>query len=166
MKKISLIILLFSLFQTTVVASSSLPGTTPDPKANEVMIPLVGTSKLISLADYLNLTPQAYKQLTGKKLKLGQKIDLGVSKHFIKKMIRKDGTVDVQQMKKKGFFSGWQWHWGGFALGFFFSFLGVIATLFFNDDYKWDRFWSALHTAVWLGLIIGIIASVVAGGTY
>ncbi|HTM91355.1 MAG TPA: hypothetical protein VL095_02980 [Flavisolibacter sp.] len=166
MKKISLIILLFSLFQTTVVASSSLPGTTPDPKANEVMIPLVGTSKLISLADYLNLTPQAYKQLTGKKLKLGQKIDLGVSKHFIKKMIRKDGTVDVQQMKKKGFFSGWQWHWGGFALGFFFSLLGVIATLFFNDDYKWDRFWTALHTSIWLWLIAVIVVAAISGGTY
>jgi hypothetical protein len=163
MKKISLILLVFSFSQIPVNASKSFPVTSSDPKTNEVMLPLIGTSRLISLEDYLNLTPQAYKKLTGKKMKLGQKIDLGISKHFIKKMIRKDGTVDIQQLKKKGFFSGWQWHWGGFALGFFFSFLGVIATLFFNDDYKWDRFWTALHTALWLALIAAFIARTIAG---
>ena len=166
MKRSLLTLLLFSFIHVSLNASTTLPSTTKDPMASEVMIPLIGTNKMISLKDYLKLTPQDYTDLTGKKMKFGQKIDLKISKHFIKKMIRKDGTVDIQLMKKRGFFSGWQWHWGGFALGFFFSFLGVIATLFFNDDYKWDRFWTALHTALWLGLIVGIVAAVIAGGTY
>ena len=81
-------------------------------------------------------------------------------------MIRRDGTVDIDKMKKRGFFSGWHWHWGGFALGFFLSVLGPIVALFFNDDYKWDRFWTALHTAVWLGLIALIIIALAGGGVY
>jgi hypothetical protein len=166
MKRTMILFLFFCLSHASLNASTFLPVNPRDPMTSDVMIPLVGTNKMISLKDYLNLTPQDYADLTGKKMKLGQKIDLNISKHFIKKMIRKDGTVDIQKMKKRGFFSGWQWHWGGFALGFFFSFLGVIATLFFNDDYKWDRFWTALHTALWLGLIAGIVASVIAGGAY
>jgi len=78
-------------------------------------------------------------------------------------MIRKNGAVDVEKMERRGMFSGWHWHWGGFALGFFLSFLGPIVALFFNDDYKWDRFWTAFHTALWLGLIVGVIVAATAG---
>lgn len=161
-KKYLLTFLIFSFVKISLSATT-LPAATTDPMASDVMIPLVGSSKMISLRDYLNLTPQTYADLTGKRMKLRQKIDLSISKHFIKKMIRKDGRVDIQKMKKRGFFSRWEWHWGGFALGFFFSFLGAIVALFFNDDYKWDRFWTALHTALWLGLIVGVIAAAISG---
>ena len=126
---------------------------------NEAIIPLPGTKKLITVQEYLKLTPQGFRELTGKKMNIGQRIDFTLSKHFLKKMIRKDGSFDADLMKRRGLLGNWQWHWGGFALGFFLSLLGPIVALFFNDDYKWDRFWTAFHTALWVGLILIIIAA-------
>jgi hypothetical protein len=167
MRRISVIILFLNSIHPVLNASTILPGKikTP-PAARDIMIPLAGTDKTISLEDFLTLTPASYKEMTGKKMNYGQRLDLSISKHYLKKMIQKDGTVDVEKMKRRGFFGGWQWHWGGFALGLFLSFLGPIVALFFNDDYKWDRFWSALHTAIWVGLLLGIILAVSAGGAY
>jgi len=164
MKKISFLILCLFGIQFVPKASTIFPDTKkPSPNLKEVMIPLMGTGKTISVEDFLNLTPASYRNITGKKMSLGQKLDLGITKHSLRKMIRKDGTVDVEKMKRRGFFGGWQWHWGGFALGLFLSLLGPIVALFFNDDYKWDRFWSALHTAVWVLAIITIVALATAG---
>lgn len=114
----------------------------------------MGTDKMISVEDFLHLTPASYRDFTGQRMNLGQRLDLRISKHSLKKLIHKDGTVHLEKMKRRGFFGGWQWHWGGFALGFFLSLLGPIVALFFNDDYKWDRFWTALHTAVWVALLV------------
>jgi hypothetical protein len=166
MRKISLVILCLFAINVFLKASTILPVKTSYPKANEVMIPLMGTNKFISVEDFLLLTPRSYEEMTGKKMRLGQKLDLGISKRYLKTIIRKDGTVDAEKMKRRGFFGGWQWHWGGFALGLFLSLLGPIVALFFNDDYKWDRFWSALHTAVWVGLLIVVIVAVSSGGAY
>jgi len=127
------------------------------------MVPLAGSDKLITLEDYLLLTPASYKQLTGKKLSFGQKIDLKIHKYFARKAIRTDGTVNLRKLYRTGLFGGWQWHWGGFALGLFLSFLGPIVALFFDDDYKWDRFWTALHVAIAVALIALTIIAVSAG---
>ena len=122
-----------------------------------MMIPLAGTNQFISLEDYLKLTPKSYRQLTGKKMNFKERVQLAVGKKMLKKLVQDKGTVNSEKMKKKGLFGKWQWHWGGFALGFFLSILGPIVALFFNDDYKWDRFWTALHSAVYVWLILGII---------
>src|SRR6185295_13496143 len=158
MKKNLLSLLLLCFFHLALNASSIvLPEKSSKPSPKDVLIPLMNSGKYISVADFLELTPTSYKQLTGKNLSIAQRIDLAVSKHSIKKMLRKDGSVNVEKMKKRGFFGAWQWHWGGFALGLFLSFLGPIVALFFNDDYKWDRFWTAMHTAVYVALIITAI---------
>jgi len=159
MKKILLSALLLSFIQLALNASTVLPAKKADPSAKEVMIPLMNTGKYISVEDFLALTPTSYKEITGEKLSLAKKVDLGINKHFLKKMMHKDGSVNVEKMRKRGFFGSWQWHWGGFALGLFLSFLGPIVALFFNDDYKWDRFWTAMHTAVYVILIITVIVA-------
>jgi hypothetical protein len=157
MKKYLLSLLLLCFFHLALKASAVLPEKTSQPSPEDVWIPLMNSGKSISLEDFPELTRTSYKQLTGKNLNLGRRIDLAISKHFMKKMLRKDGSVNVEKMKKRGFFGTWQWHWGGFALGLFLSFLGPIVALFFNDDYKWDRFWTAMHTAVYVALIITVI---------
>jgi hypothetical protein len=164
MRKISLTILFLSTIHQVFSASTSLPRKAPTLIAKEVMVPLMGTNQFISLEDFLLLTPKSYRQIAGKKMSLTQKLDLGISKHFVRKMIRKDGSVDIEKMKKRGFFSGWHWRWGGFALGLFLNVLGPIVALFFNDDYKWDRFWTAMHRAIYVWLIAVIIIAVSGGG--
>jgi hypothetical protein len=159
MKKTLLVIVLLSL-RPCINASSILPDYPA--VRNEAIIPLPGTKKLITVEEYLNLSPRAVKELTGKKMNMVQRIDFALSKHFLKRMMRKDGSLDAFQMRGRGFLGNWQWHWGGFALGLFLSLLGPIIALFFNDDYKWDRFWTALHTALWVWAILLIIALVAA----
>jgi hypothetical protein len=157
MKKCLLSLLPLCFFQLALNASTVLPEKPSQPSSKDALISSMNSGKSISLEDFLELTPTSYKQLTGKNLSLARRIDLAISKHFMKKMLRRDGSVNVEKMKRRGFFGTWQWHWGGFALGLFLSFLGPIVALFFNDDYKWDRFWTAMHTAVYVALIITVI---------
>jgi len=159
MKKILFSTLLLSFIHLSLKASTVFPAKNTRPSPKDVMIPLMNTGKYISVEDFLALTPTSYREITGEKLNLAKKIDLGINKHFLKKMMRKDGSVNVEKMRRRGFFGSWQWHWGGFALGLFLSVLGPIVALFFNDDYKWDRFWTAMHTAVYVMLIITVIVA-------
>jgi hypothetical protein len=157
MKKYLLSLLLLCFFQLALNASTVLPEKTSQPSSEDVLISLMNSGKSISREDFPELTPTSYKQITRENLSLARRIDLAISKHFMKKMLRRDGSVNVEKMKRRGFFGAWQWHWGGFALGLFLSFLGPIVALFFNDDYKWDRFWTAMHTAVYVALIVTVI---------
>lgn len=166
MKKTALFILLnlpvYYSFGSSL--SSSIPG--KDPLASEVMMPLFSTGQFISVEEFIKLTPKSYRQIAGKKMSLKEKIGLVLGKRSLKKMINKDGTMNTAKMKRGGLWGGFQWHWGGFALGFFLNILGPIVALFFNDDYKWDRFWTALHTAVYVWLILVIIVAAAGGGVY
>lgn len=156
-------ILFVSLFAPVYCFASSYFVESKDPLANDVMIPLFKTGRLISIENFMKLTPKTYQIIVGKKMKLNERISLIVGKRYLKRAINKDGTVNT---KKMGFFGKWEWHWGGFFLGFFLSLLGVIITLFINDDYKWDRFWSAVKGAVIAAAIVSIILAVSGGGVY
>jgi len=166
MKKTALLLLLslpvYYCFGSSF--SSSLPG--KDPLASELMMPLFNTGKFISIEDFMKLTPGSYKEIAGKKMKFKERIGLAFGKKSLKKMINKDGTVNMAKMKKAGLWGNFQWHWGGFALGFFLNILGPVVALFFNDEYKWDRFWTALHTAIYVWLIAVIIVAAAGGGVY
>ena len=115
------------------------------PKASMVMVQLPGKGRLISLANFSEISARKYERLTGQELSLLQKIGFKIGQRQVKKLINKDGTVDMEKLKKKaGFFGRWKWHWGGFALGFLII-LGPLIALFFRDEYKWDRFWTAMN---------------------
>jgi hypothetical protein len=156
MKQFFFIILLLVLMQSSQ-ATTVVPG--KDPLASEIMIPLQGGLISVSLQDYISLTPGQYRELTGKKLNLGEKFRLRTSQLVFKKMIRKDGTVSTDKVQQ-GLFKRWSWHWGGFVLGLSLSFLGPIVALFFNDEYKWDRFWTAFVTASFvISLVVVLLAT-------
>ena len=164
-------ILLITLFNMPILfaLASSSPVQSKQPMASELMMPLFNTGKFISIEEFVKLTPESYKLITGKKMSFKEKIGLKFGKRSLKKMINKDGTVNMekmQKMKRGGFFGSWQWHWGGFALGFFLSFLGPIVALFFKDEYKWDRFWTALRTATLVLLLLTAILAISGGGVY
>lgn len=138
-------------------------GNDRDHLASELMIPLFKTGKYISVEDFMKLTPKTYKRIIGKKMSLKERMHLAVGKSYLKKAIKRDGTVNTNKLR---IFGKWQWHWGGFLLGFFLSLIGVIITLFINDDYKWDRFWSAVRGALFALAIISIIVAVSGAGVY
>jgi len=140
MKKLPLIFLALLI----IVSADAAVLLSENPDAKNIMVALPWSNQTISLAELATLTPKQYKALTGKKLTLAEKIQLKISQRQARKLIEKDGTVNAEKWKKKfGFFDRWSWHWGGFALGFLFL-IGPIICLFINDDYKWDRFWTAM----------------------
>jgi hypothetical protein len=152
MKKIILsltCILFFNLLQAANVSVN--------PLATSLMVVVPGTNTKISLTNFLSLTPKEYANNYGIKLSLVKKLQLKLLQQKLRKLIDADGQVNFSKLKsKKGFFSKWSWHWGGFALGFL-PILGPIVALFINDDYKWDRF----HTAL---AVNGVIAAALAIG--
>jgi hypothetical protein len=151
-----------AIFLLLVIYSSRATTIIPkDPRASDFMIPLFTTGKIISLEHFSRLTAKEFKLLTGRKMRFNERFKLKTSQFFVKKMIRDDGTLNVAKMNRFGFFGRWHWHWGGFALGFLLI-LGPIITLFFHDDYKWDRFWTAFNT---MSILIGILAILVAAST-
>lgn len=146
------------LFITSVSYAATVP-VNKDPQTRDFMVSLPGTTLRISLENYLTLSPAEYKAITGKKMKWTERFKMKFSQRAMKKFVRKDGSINMEKAKRYGFWGRWEWHWGGFALGFFFSVFGVIATLFFRDEYKWDRFWTALRTATAVILLATAIAA-------
>ncbi len=152
MKKIFLLCLLLSVYSSR----ASFYPEPVRPRATELMIILPGTESRISLAAFVRLSPKAYHLLTGRKTGLVETLKLKWAQKAAKKLIRKDGTVDLQKWnKRRGFFDSWHWHWGGFALGFLLIF-GPFIALFFQDEYRWDRFWTSMTVAI--ALMSGMVA--------
>lgn len=155
MKKIIVFFLPF-IFSFTVHATSIVNP--KDPSADQIMVPLGDGPYMISLSDYINLSPKEYRNITGHKLSLKEKIKLKLTQSILKKAMKKTG-FNKEYLAERGLFDEWSWHWGGFALGFFLSIIGVIIALFINDDYRTDRFRTALLTA---GIMAGILAAIAA----
>jgi hypothetical protein len=147
MRKTFLMILLVALYQNTNAATVPENAATP-----ALMIRLSANGKLISFSNFLYLTPKEFANISGKKMNFFERIKFKAAQKIAKRFVEKKGTIGLfNQRKRKGFFSSWSWHWGGFAFGFL-PILGPIVCLFFSDDYKWDRFSTALF-------MNGIIAS-------
>jgi hypothetical protein len=158
MKKILLSVLLVSaglfLLQPPAHAISGssgiiVPGVTPitepiDPAMNAMLV-----------QQFLKLTPEKYYELTGKKMKLSQKISLKLAQWRIKRMLKKGKTVDLVAMTKKGIDTS-DFNIGGFLLGFFLSLIGVlIAYLLGGEDLiKWAWLGAGLSAILWLLFVV------------
>lgn len=130
-----------------------------DPQASQIFVPLPRTEIKMCLTDYVKLSTHKYKELTGKKLKWKEAIALKSTQRQIKKIIRKDGSIDIlayNKVPKEPF----KFHWGGFLLGLLVP-IGFIITLFFKDKNKRNRTNSALFGML-LVLAIGATVLVMA----
>ena len=153
MKKITLSVLLalgslvmlqpaHAISSSLVVPSNPKSAITPYERANELLV-----------QQFLTLTPKKYYELTGKKLKLSQKVSLKLAQWKIKKMIRKGKKVDLITMAKaQKDLDTSDFNIAGFLLGFFLSLIGVlIAYLIGGDDIiKWAWLGAGLSLIIWL----------------
>ena len=159
MKKLLVLIVAISIITYPSFASTIVPAS--GPKAEQYMISLPGTDQKISLTDFISLSPKEYRALTGQKLKLGDKLSLKITQMQLKKVIKKDGTVDVEKMKKMGDGERFQMHWGGFFLGFFLLPIGIGITFFFHDENKRNRTISSLiGCSTMLGVLLALGSAV------
>ena len=164
MKKAITLLALFALFSSTYSATNSNFVTLPknSVKAADIYIPIGATGQKISLLELSEISMQDLQTLTGRKMKLMEKIAFKAGQRKLKNNINRDGTLDKRFLKKinkaedvtKGF------HLGGFALGFLLFLIGVLIAYLIKDDKKSARVkWAWIGAA--LSLVIIIILSAI-----
>lgn len=150
------------LMAVTVLASTSFgsfvtnTSQTTTNKASEMYIPLGNTGKQVSLAQLSTMNADELQQATGKKMNFLEKISFKVAQHKIKKMINKDGTVNMKALEKvmnvEDMTAGF--NIGGFALGLLLSIIGVLIAYLIDGQgsslVKWAWIGAAVNLALWL----------------
>jgi len=137
-------------FASLVVAPST-PVTIKEPNPNAL--------SLISAKQFLELTPKSYKELTGKKMSLVQKVELKYLQHKVKKMVKKGEVVSMADVQKK-FYEMGEMDLLGFLLGLILGPIGVIIALILKEtgDVGPDTVrWSLYGLLIWLAIVFLVI---------
>ena len=130
--------LLFCSLSTAATTVSSLPITEKKINSSDPALPYH-----ISVKEFLSLTPEKYKQLTGKRLSFLQRIALKLEQQRIKRSLKKKEPAILSDFDPIGF-----------VLGLFISIFGVGISYLIN--YKDTRKWA------WIGAGIGAIFILIA----
>jgi hypothetical protein len=161
MKKAIILFALIAFFSATYSATSSnfvVPAKNPV-KASEVYLPVGKNGQLISLMELSQIRVKDLENLTGKKMKLIDKINFKIGQRELKKSINSDGSFNKKKIDK--FFSRADvtsgFHLGGFALGFLLSIIGVLIAYLIKDDKKQARVkWA------WIGFAVSLVIIIIA----
>jgi hypothetical protein len=147
MKKIMLNAFLGIGFLLALQPANAISGTNSIILTNSPIATKADPLNEILIKQFLSLTPKKYYELTGKKMKLSQKISLKLAQHKVKSMIKKGKTVDLVAMSK-GIDTS-DFNLVGFLLGLILSLIGVLFAYLIDDEsvIKW----------AWIGAGIGAI---------
>jgi hypothetical protein len=148
---------MFLLQPAHAISGNSLivPESTPATEIKPVEKPTDPALNAILVQQFLKLTPEKYYELTGKKMKLSQKISLKLAQWKIKRMLKKGKTVDLMAMRQKGIDTS-DFNIAGFLLGFFLSLIGVLIAYLLNDEaiIKWAWLGAGLSAILWLLFVV------------
>ena len=127
----ALALVIFNLSSSAVTLPSTEPG--PPKSESTVAAPFAG----MSVDDFLSLTPKKYKELTGEKLSITQKISLKLAQKKIKKALKNNEKIDSETMANAVDTS--DFNIGGFVLGLLLSVIGVLIAYLIGDTsvIKW-----------------------------
>ena len=157
MKKTFILFLLIAVFSTTYSSTNTIPvsSTNPSIKATEVYVPIGKHGQLISLMDLSQISVKDFESLSGKKMKMMEKVNFKMKQRELKKNINYDGTFSKKRVEKyfnKAALFGGGISLSGLALGLFLNIIGVlIAYLITSGDKKGRITWA------WIGAIISAV---------
>ena len=108
----------------------------------------------MTVQDFLALTPKKYRELTGKKMTMSQKISLKIGQRKVKKMVKKNQPIDLQTAAPGVDTS--DFNIGGFILGLLLSIIGVLIAYLIGDRtvIKWAWIGFAISFVIWLLALI------------
>lgn len=156
MKKTAIFFFLLVTFD--VAFTTTLTRAKPPLKASEIYFPLGKSGQLISLQNLSVIKIRDFETMTGKKMKLFDKLNFKIGQRALKKSINYDGTFREKKVEKyfnKMAEGGGGFHIGGFALGFFLGLIGVLIAYLIKDEKKKSRvLWSWIGCAVLVALIL------------
>jgi hypothetical protein len=128
---LSFVMMIFNLSSSALTLPSSEP--VPPKSESTVAAPLAK----MNVQDFLALTPKKYKELTGEKLSLTQKISLKLAQKKIRKAIKNNESIDSADMANA--IDSSDFNIGGFVLGLLLSVIGVLIAYLIGDTsvIKW-----------------------------
>lgn len=160
MKKITL----FLLAALIHVAGFATLTTLPDPiSASSVLLPVGTKGQTITLKELSEISIQEFETLSGRKMKVVDRLSFKLAQRNLRDGIRADGTLSNKKLEKlakkvRDGDSGFQA--GGFFLGLFVGLIGVLIAYLINDEKKKARVkWAWIGWGVWVGIfLIAVIA--------
>jgi hypothetical protein len=124
------------------------------------MLPIGNSGRQISLMDLSRITVKDFESVSGRHLKMMDKVGFKLGQRKLRESINPDGTIKSKAVKKyAGKMAGGEsgFHIGGFALGFLLGLIGVLIAYIINDDYKRNRVkWA------WIGWGVFVVLYVIA----
>lgn len=153
MKKI--VFFFTGLLMVLGLSAAFTPANTPKKSLNakEVMIPIGGTDRTISLMALSEISASELEALTGRKMGWGERMAFKSSQRKLKRSFDEDGTITSKKLLKHADVNDMTagFHLGGFALGFLLSLIGVLIAYLIKDDKKGTRVkWA------WIGFGVGL----------
>ena len=129
----------------------------PSLNANEVYLHAGNTGKMISLFDLSKISLKDIEKLTGRNMKLFDKIGFKLAQNKLRSSINNDGTFNKKQVEK---FLRKAPQRGdpalvGLLLGNYLGPIGVLIAYLINDNKKKQR-----TSWAWIGLVINVISFV------
>lgn len=168
MKRIVGLFLALSVLTTSFAAgtSSVLPSSKKPAKiyAADVMVPMGKSGQQVSLLDLSHMKIKEVEAMTGKKMKLADKVGFKIAQKNLANSINDDGTINSKQLSKMAKKAdGGGFHLGGFALGFFLGLIGVLlAYVVWDDENKHARTkWAWLGFVTFLVLYLVLIVAII-----
>lgn len=163
MKRILTLFLALAIFTFSNASGNLIEPKKPSKiNANNVLLPVGKNGEMISLMDLSRMKVKEVEAITGKKMKLVDKIGFKTAQKQLRYSIAADGTIKNKKFNKaisKADGEG-GFHVGGFALGFLLGPIGVLIAYLINDDLKSDRVkWAWIGMAVIVGINLIIIAA-------
>lgn len=153
--------LFFSICLLMVLGLSAAFTPANSPKktlnAKDVMIPIGGTEKSISLMALSEISASELEEVTGRKMGWGERIAFKSSQRKLKRSFDEDGTITSKKILKHADVNDLTagFHLGGFALGFLLTLIGVLIAYLIKDDKKNTRVkWAWIGFAVSLAIIL------------
>lgn len=135
--------LAFALMIFTIPSSALI---TPSPNALPAKTGSTVAAALsnMSVAEFLALTPKKYKEITGEKLSLNQKISLKIAQRKIRKALKNNDEIDSATVANA--FVTSDFNIGGFVLGLILPAIGVLIAYLIDDPViiKW----------AWVGFVV------------
>ena len=107
----------------------------------------------MTVQDFIALTPKKYKEITGQKMSLSQKISLKIAQHKVKKAVKKNQNVDLLAMAP-GIDSS-DFNIGGFVLGLVLGIIGVLIAYLIGDQSAIK--WAWIGFAIWVGIVLLVL---------
>lgn len=111
------------------------PSAEPVPKSEKMAPSPLGN---LSVQDFLALTPKKYKEITGEKLSITQKISLKLAQKKMKRALKNNESIDMNASMAEALDTS-DFNIGGFVLGLLLSVIGVLIAYLIGDTtvIKW-----------------------------